>query len=83
MARRSTKNLGILLVLLFIGSLLGSFIGQLLGEWIPILSMGETFGLTPTTLHLGFMDLTFGFTFSLNIAGIIGLLIAFFVYHRM
>ena len=66
----------VLFFLIIIGYILGNLIGQHSG--IAFLSYGGAFGLTsPVELNIGFMILTFGLTFNINIAGILGIIIAF------
>lgn len=77
------RNLFILLLLLLIGSIFGSLIGQIMGPHIPWLNYGQTLGLKPTTLDLSVLTLTFGFTFKLNVAGIIGFFLALLIYSRL
>ncbi len=69
----------ILFFLIVIGFILGSIIGDHLEG--NLLSYGGVFGLTsPVELNLGFMILTFGLTFHINVAGIIGVFIAFCIF---
>lgn len=79
------KNVWILLVFMLCGIVLGSLIGELVSN-IPALwwfGYGNTFGLTsPLTLDMGVVVLTFGLTFKINIASIIGLAIAIFLYRK-
>jgi hypothetical protein len=69
----------ILFFLIVIGFLLGNIIGQHSG--IGFLSYGGEFGLTsPVELNLGFLILTFGLTLNINVAGILGIIIAFLIF---
>ncbi len=69
----------VLFFLIVIGYILGNLIGQHSG--IEFLSYGGAFGLTsPVELNLGFLILTFGLSFNINIAGILGIVIAFLVF---
>ena len=71
-----------LFFLIIIGYILGNLIGQHSG--IAFLSYGGAFGLTsPVELNIGFMILTFGLTFNITIAGIIGMVLAFVAYKFM
>ena len=76
------------IVLLFICA--GLVIGGLLGEvasqvdWLSWLSYGQTFGIeNPFVLNLNVLSLTFAFALHINIASIIGLTIAIFLYKKM
>lgn len=80
---RVPRNMLSLLLLLLIGSIFGSLIGQVLGPQVPWLNLGQSIGLKPTTLNLAVLTLTFGFTFKLNVAGIIGFLIALLFYSKL
>ena len=83
MAATSRKNRWALFLLLLAGIVLGSFIGHLSRNvsWLSLLSYGKTFGLeSPVVLNLGVMILTFGLTIDINIASIIGVIIAIIIY---
>ena len=48
------------------------------------LAYGSSFGLTsPLVLDLGVLTLQFGFTIRFTIAGLIGIVLAFFLYRRL
>ena len=69
--------------LLVILVLIGFVVGNMLGTYFDnsFLSYGTTFGLTsPIELNMGFIFLTFGLTFNITIAGVIGVVIAFVIY---
>lgn len=83
---RTGKNTWALFLLLLAGVVIGGFIGYLTrnvnGLWW--LDYGKTFGLSkPLVLDIGIMVLTFGLTVKINIASIIGIIIAAFVYRKM
>ena len=85
MAGKNTlgKNNWALFLLLLCGIVIGGFIGQLLKDVSALswLSYGQVFGLTtPVVLDLGIFVLTFGFSISINIAAIIGVVIAAIIY---
>ncbi len=78
------KNFWILLVFLMTGIVLGGFIGTIAegSGMLSWLNYGQTFGLTsPLILDLGILELTFGLTIRITIAGIIGMLLAALLYH--
>lgn len=69
--------------------LAGLVIGGLLGElasnvsWLWWLSYGLDFGLSnPLVLNLSVMTLTFGLVVKINIASIIGVIIAIIIYRK-
>ena len=76
------KRLGIILVILFFGMLIGSALGKLIAYVVPEGVVKEFFlksitaGFDPVTFNIGFLKLTFGFSFIINIIGIIGLAMA-------
>ncbi len=65
------------------GSIMGNIIGNVLSRFIPFLSLSESIGLTPATLDLSFLTVTFGFNVSLNLAGIIGIIIVVLIFRKM
>lgn len=84
--KNRSQNVWVLLLLLLAGVVLGGFIGSLLGDisMLSWLNYGSSFGLTsPLILDLGVLVLQFGLTIRFTIAGIIGIVLAFFIYHRM
>lgn len=79
------RKKGALTLLLFIlaGLVLGGFIALITENisWLSWLSYGQTFGLvSPLVLNLGILELTFGLTIRITIAGIIGMLIGIVMY---
>ncbi len=84
----ATKEKNVWILLLFILS--GLVIGGLLGEFakdisfLSWLSYGQNFGLSnPIELDLSVVKITFGLMVNINIASIVGLLIAIFVYRKI
>ena len=72
----------VLFFLVIIGFILGNLIGM--HSNIEFLSYGGQFGLTsPLEVNLGFVILTFGLTFNITIAGIIGMVLAFVAFKFM
>ncbi len=83
----ATKEKGTLVLIIFM--LCGIVIGGLLGEltnsvtWLSWLSYGKQFGIsTPFTLDLGVLQLTLGLMIKINIASIIGIILAIFIYRK-
>ena len=75
-----------LLLILLAGLVIGGFLGDWLSSYpmFSFLSYGKAFGLTsPLVLDLNVFQLTFGFTARLNLAGIIGIVIAFVLYRKL
>ena len=79
------KNIWILLVFLLSGLVIGGLLGELASkvDWLWWLSYGEKFGLaTPIELDLSVISITFGLMFKINIASIVGMAIAIFIYRK-
>ena len=53
-------------------------------SFLSWLAYGKSFGLEqPLVLDLGILNLTFSIMFNLNVASIIGVLIAMFIYRKV
>ena len=79
------KNIWILIVFIFAGIVVGGLLGQLASgiDFLWWLGYGESFGLSePVVLDLSIITLTFGVTVKINIASIIGMAIALFIYRK-
>ncbi len=80
------KNIWILMLFIFSGLVIGGLLGELAGkvDFLWWLSYGQSFGLTsPIQLDLNIMQITFGLVFKINIASIIGLVLAIFIYRKV
>ncbi len=84
----AVKNKGTWIAILFI--LAGLVIGGLIGEvasnvdWLWWLSFGDEFGLqNPIILDLSVITITFGLTIKINIASVIGVIIALLIYRKV
>ena len=80
------KNIWILLVFLLSGLVIGGLLGELASkvDWLWWLSYGESFGLaSPIELDLSVITITFGLMFKINIASIIGMALAIFIYRKI
>lgn len=73
-----------LILIIVVGALIGSAVGEI-ANLLPVGVVKEFFlrsyanGFEPGTIDLKIFTLTLGFTFSLNIAGVIGIVIAVYV----
>lgn len=79
------KNIWILLIFIFSGIVLGGLIGELAGNvsFLNWLSYGQVFGLeSPLVLNLNIIKLTFAISIKINVASIIGIAIAVFIYRK-
>ena len=83
------KNLGLLIITLFVGVLIGSAIGQLLGLFLPpdhivvkaLVSPLLSYIAGPWDLNLIIVIFTFGFKLHINFFSIIGIVGAWY-YHK-
>ena len=80
------KNIWILLIFILSGLVVGGLLGDIAGkvDFLWWLGYGETFGLTsPLELDLSIIKITFALAFKINIASIIGLILAVFIYKKI
>lgn len=80
---KSRKNTAVLVLLLLVGLVIGGVLGEVFNGVVPYIGYGKTIGFDPFVLDLGIMKMTLGLTLSINVAGILGLVIALFVYSRL
>lgn len=79
------KSSGVLLILIFVGLIIGSLLGEAMASYktLSFLSYGKEFGISlsdPFFLDLGVLKLKLGLLFSINIASILGVVLALFTY---
>ncbi len=80
------KNIWILIVFILAGLVIGGLIGQFAAKVDALwwLAYGESFGLSePLKLDLSIINLTFSLVLRINIASIIGMAIAIFIYRKV
>ena len=80
------KNIWILLIFILSGLVVGGLLGEIAGkvEFLSWMGYGESFGLTsPLELDLSIIKITFALAFKINIASIIGLVLAVFIYKKI
>ncbi len=80
------KKFWLFLILLFSGIILGSLVGDIAKNipYLEWLGYGKSFGLTePLCLDIYVLKLSFSIMFELNIASIIGILGAIFIYRKV
>ncbi len=80
------KNIWILILCLLAGLVIGGLLGNIAQnvDFLWWLSYGEEFGLTnPMTLDLSVIKITLGLVFKINVASIIGMVVAIFVYRKI
>lgn len=79
------KNIWILILFILAGIVVGGLIGEFASsiDFLWWLGYGQGFGLAePVVLNLNIITLTFGIQFKLNIASIIGIGVALFIYRK-
>ncbi len=80
------KNAWIAILFIFAGLVIGGLLGEVASQvdWLSWLSYGQSFGMDePLILNMNVLSLTFAFSFHINIASIIGLAIAIFLYKKI
>ncbi|MBR3002565.1 MAG: DUF4321 domain-containing protein [Clostridia bacterium] len=80
------KNIWILLIFILSGLVIGGLLGELANQidWLKWMAFGQQFGLeSPIVLNLGVLTLTFALMVKINIASIIGLAVAIFIYRKI
>ena len=80
------KNIWILIVFILSGLEVGGLLGRLASSvpWLWWLSYEQEFGLNnPLVLDLSILKLTFGLVFNINVASIIGMILAIFIYKKI
>ena len=80
------KNTWIILLFICAGLVIGGLLGEVAAQVdrLSWLAYGQTFGIeNPFVLNLNVLSLTFAFALHINIASIIGLTIAIFLYRKM
>lgn len=81
-----SKNAWIAILFIFVGLVIGGLLGEVASqvEWLSWLSYGQSFGINePLVLNMNVLSLTFAFALNINIASIIGLAIAIFLYKKI
>ena len=80
------KNFWILLIFILCGLVIGGLLGEVAKQvnWLSWMGFGQSFGLeNPLTLNLGVLTITFALMIKINIASIIGLALAIFIYRKI
>lgn len=84
----AVRNKGFWIMLIFIlsGLVIGGLLGDLASnvDWLWWLSFGNEFGIeTPFVLNLSIIKITFACIIKINVASIIGMAIAIFIYRKV
>ena len=80
------KNIWILILFILCGIVVGGLLGNLASkvDFLWWLSYGESFGFAePIALDLSVIQLTFSLMFKINIASIIGMILAILIYRKV
>lgn len=80
------KNIWVFLIFILSGIVLGGLLGVLAEKvsWLWWLSYGEEFGITdPVVLDLSVLRITFGLWIKINVASIIGMILAVLIYRKV
>ncbi|MBS4537181.1 DUF4321 domain-containing protein [Clostridium sp. D2Q-11] len=82
--KTSYRSTWIFLLLILVGIVVGGILGEVLGQELSFLNKGYQIGLKPPfTLDLNVMQLTFGFLIDVNVASVLGILIAILIFRKM
>ena len=79
-------SIGWVIFAVVLGALMGSALGEVIGLILPDGVVREfflrsvSFGINPTLVNLVVVNFTIGFTFNLNIIGIIGIILAAYIF---
>jgi hypothetical protein len=80
----------VLLVILILGALIGSVIGEVIGTLAPggylekVFSRGVNPGISPpAVLDLKVITLTLGLTVKINLASLLGIVLALLIYRKL
>ena len=79
------KSTWMAILFIFEGLVIGGLLGEVAAkvDWLNWLSYGQTFGIdNPFVLNMNVLTLTFAFALHINIASIIGMAIAIFLYRK-
>jgi hypothetical protein len=79
-------SIGTLLIAVVLGALIGSTLGEVIGLILPdgvvkdFFLRSASIGIEPVLVNLVIIAFTFGFTFKLNIIGVIGIILATYIF---
>jgi len=82
---RNTHTIGRIIIVIFLGAIVGGVLGEVIALLIPDGIVHEfflrsvSFGFSPVTINLILITFTLGFTFKLNIIGVIGIFLATYI----
>ena len=80
---RQHKNFLMYLIVMLIGLVIGGVLGDVFQDTVTILSYGKTIGFQPFTIDLSVIQFTIGFLMTINVASIIGIIIALIIFKAL
>jgi len=83
---KSNKNVWVFIIVILAGLTVGGFLGSLCADlpYLGWLNYGQTFGLEePVKLDLGLIWLSIQLIVKFTISGILGMILAIFIYRKM
>ena len=87
---KKLDSVAVLLVIRVLGALIGSVIGEVIGTLAPggylekVFSRGVNPGIAPpVVLDLKVITLTFGLTMKINLASLLGIVLALLIYRKL
>ncbi|HAU32350.1 MAG: Uncharacterized protein XD78_1749 [Desulfotomaculum sp. 46_296] len=81
--KQQYKSPWLLVLLLLLGGLIGDAMALVLPRGLNFLKAVGTLGISPVTLDLLFLKLTFGLTFDFGILTVLGLILGLLLYRSM
>jgi len=81
--RNRNRNPWVLLLLLSVGVVIGGLLGDIFKDSFQILSYSKAIGFEPFTLNLIVLKTTLGLMINLNLASIIGIILAIAIFNRL
>ena len=82
MAKVSKPGIGKLTLLLIAGGIVGSACSNLAGSLFPILNATKQIGLSPSSLDLQVLKITFGFSVALGPLTALGMVLGYLIYKK-
>lgn len=81
---RKLRNSWLLVLFVITGVILGSLIGNFFNATVPFLNYGpEPIGLNNVEINLGIIYFQITLLFKINVASLIGLLLAVIIFNRL
>lgn len=77
------KSPWVFIIVLIMGALLGSVLGKILGGMVPVFNISQDIGIKPTTIDLGILTFNFGLLLKLNLASVLGFILAYLLYKKL